>query len=158
MVTLMGTTSKISGGFTVLYADPAAAVMGPIEIEADSFKGRTRFARSLRDSNLNLLILHTFKYPTITFTPTALDGLPPYLTVGDNITFTITGDLTIRDTTASETFTATLNVVSEDRLEGSITTTILRETYSLISFKVPSNVRDIAEEVVLTVNFVALTS
>ena len=56
---MYGTTSKISGGFSVLYADPAAATMGPIEIEADSFKGEGRFARSLRDSNINLLILHT---------------------------------------------------------------------------------------------------
>ena len=158
MVTLIGTTSKISGGFTVLYADPAAAVMGPIEIEADSFKGQGRFARTTRDNNINRLILHTYKYPTITFTPTDLEGLPEHLAVGDSITFSIIGDLTIRDTTKSETFSATLTVISEDRLEGAITTTILRDDYSLIRFAFPNNVRDIAEEIVLAVSFVALTS
>ncbi len=156
-VTVYGITKKISGSFTVLYADPAAAVMGPIVIEADSFVGYGRHARKTRDNNINLLILHTFKYKTITFTPTALEGLPDHLAVGDNITLSLIGDLTIRDTTKSETVDVTLNVVSEDRLEGTMNVVISRDDYKLIRFALPRDVANIADEVVLTVRFVAVT-
>ena len=74
--------------------------------------------------------------------------------VGDTVSFTIVGDLKIREITAEARFQATVTVVAEDRLEGTAEATILRSTYNLVIPQVPF-VADVGEEVLLGIKFVA---
>ncbi len=80
------------------------------------------------------------------------------MVVGDSITFQIVGDLTIRGVIASEVLEVTVNVVSEDRLEGNAIMIINRTTYGgLLAVRLPEFVADVSEEVILEFDFVAET-
>jgi hypothetical protein len=97
------------------------------------------------------------KFEFINFAPTAVDGLPDSVTLGEAFSFQITGNLTIRDITNQVTFEATVTPVSETRLEGAATATIQRGDYNLAIPNVP-NVADVSEDVQLEVDFVATAS
>ena len=78
--------------------------IGSITIDADNFvtdSGR-------RDSAIRRFVLQSGSYPVITFTPTAIEGVPASVAVGDTLSLQATGDLTIRKITRSETFAITV--------------------------------------------------
>lgn len=77
--------------------------------------------------------------------------------MGDTLTFTIDGDLTIRDITRPVTFTIEATVISETQISGSASTIITRGDYGLIIPNVP-NVANVEEEVELYITFVANAS
>jgi polyisoprenoid-binding protein YceI len=91
----------------------------------------------------------------VTFTPTALVGLPETVAVGESFSFQITGDLTIRDITRSVTFDVTVNAEAADRLTGSARATVLRSDYGLTIPSVPQ-VAEVSDEVILELDFTAL--
>ncbi|MFA9491740.1 MAG: YceI family protein, partial [Anaerolineales bacterium] len=64
-------------------------------------------------------------------------------------------DLTVRDVTNEVVFDVTATPVSDSRLEASATATIMRGDYGLT---IPSvaQVADVSEEVILTLDFVAV--
>src|SRR5439155_9016299 len=70
--TAVGTTDQVAGQIAVDPNNPSAAQVGIIQIDARNFKTES----SLRDRAIQSFILQTDKYPTITFAPTALRGLP----------------------------------------------------------------------------------
>ena len=148
--TVVGVTSDLAGEMLVDLNDLSTAQLGVIQISAGTLATDNEF----RNGSLREFILQTDDYPFITFTPTALNGLPAAAAVGDTITFEIVGDLTIRDVTQSVTFMATVTVVSETSLEGSATTTVNRTDFGLEIPSVP-NVADVDEEVILEIDFVA---
>lgn len=155
----------LASSFFVDYGSPAQASVGTIQIAADSFVTDSDMAdflfagRNITDAGRDIYVRRTILLSEnnpyyITFTPTALEGLPEQIAVGDSITFQVVGDLTMRGETRSEVFKVTLNVVSEDRLEGNATTTIDRTTYGIF-FPLPPFVAGVSEEVILEFDFVA---
>jgi polyisoprenoid-binding protein YceI len=74
--------------------------------------------------------------------------------VGDTVTFTIVGDLTIRDITHEATFEVEATAVSPTQISGLASTTIDRTTYGLNIPSVPQ-VANVEEEVELYIDFVA---
>lgn len=151
--TVVGATDQIAGQIIVDLDDPATAQVGEIRINARTFFTDNNF----RNNAIQNRILFTDQYEFITFTPTDLNGLPDGVTIGDPVSFQITGDLTIRDVTNRETFAVTATAVSPTRLEGSATSTIMRHDYDL---RIPTvrNVADVDEEVTLEFDFVAEVS
>lgn len=148
--TVVGANSGVEGQVTVDPGDPASVVIGPIGIDAASFvtdSGR-------RNGAINRFILQTSSHPTITFTPTAVQGVPATAAVGDTLNLQVTGDLTIREVTRSETFAVTVEVVSESELRVNGATEILRDNYDLTIPSVPS-VANVTNEVQLEFDFVA---
>jgi polyisoprenoid-binding protein YceI len=110
---------------------------------------------NLRDRAIRNRILNSNEFEFISFTPTEITNLPTGGEFGDSFEIQITGDLTIRNITAQETFDVTVTPISETRIEGSGQATVSRSTYNLT---IPS-VRDVAEvdeEVVLEIEFVAV--
>lgn len=83
-----------------------------------------------------------------------MEGLPDSAAVGDTVTFTIIGDLTIRDATQEVAFTVEATLVSATELSGTATTTILRDDFDLVIPSVPQ-VANVEEEVELIIDFVA---
>lgn len=150
--TVVGVTNLVEGEITVDFDNPAASTIGPITIDAGSFVTDD----SRRNSAIRRFILQTATYPTITFTPTAIDGLPEVITLGQPVDLRITGDLTIRDITQSVTFEATVTPVSAERLEGSARTVIQRGDFNLTIPSV-SFIAEVAEEVTLEIDFVAVS-
>ncbi len=150
---VVGTTNQVAGDILVDFTTPANSRIGEIRINARTLTTDQEF----RNRAIRSEILESSKdeYEFISFTPTSIEDLPDAVEIGQAITFKIIGDLKIRDITQSVTFDVTATATAEDRLEGTASTTVTRTQYSLEIPQVPS-VADVTDEVVLTINFVAL--
>ncbi len=148
--TVIGETNQVAGEILFDLADLAAAQVGIIQIGAGSLTTDSNF----RNKAINEFILQTDKFPTITFAPTGIEGLPATAAVGDELSFVINGDLTIRDITVPTSWQVTAKAVSASQISGTATTTVTRADYEL---KIPSvpNVANVDDAVQLTIAFVA---
>ncbi len=151
--TVVGTTSAVEGSISVDPANPSTATISPIRIDASTLATDS----SRRDGAIKRWILETNQadYQYITFTPTAVEGLPENVNIGEPFTFSIIGDLTIRDVTKQETFTLTVTANSETELVGLGQTKVMRSDYNLTIPSVPS-VANVGEEVPLEIAFTAV--
>lgn len=151
--TVTGRTNQIAGQIGVDFANPANSQVGEIVINARTLSTDNE----MRNRAIRSAILQSAQdaFEFISFQPTALDGLPASVTLGEAFTFQITGNLNIRDITHPVTFDVTVTPVSETRIEGTATTTIQREDYGLTIPNVPG-VADVDEAVKLEIDFVAV--
>lgn len=147
---VVGKTDQIAGQLLLDMNDTAAAKVGTIQVNARTLLTDNNF----RNRAVRNRILFTDAFEFITFEPTAVTGLPETVAEGDPVTFQITGDLTVRDTTNPVTFDVTATAMSPTRIEGTATTTINRQDFDL---QIPSvsGVADVDEEVILEIDFVA---
>lgn len=148
--TVIGTTNAITGEITVDAANPAASVIGPIQIEAGTFVTDN----DRRNGAIRRFILQSNQYQFVSFSSTELTGMPDSVAVGDDIEFEVTGELTVRDVTKPVLFIVTLQVVSETELRGSAATIIVRDDFDLTIPQVP-NVANVGEEFIVEFDFVA---
>lgn len=109
---------------------------------------------SFRNRAIREFILQSDRYQFITFEPTAITGLPARVNPGEEVTFTLDGDLTIRDITLPVTFDVTAAAVSATQLQGSASTVVNRADFNLSIPSVP-NVANVEEAVELTIEFIA---
>ena len=148
--TVIGTTNALSGELTVDAANPAASVIGPFQIDAGTFVTDN----DNRNGAIRRFILQSNQHQYITFNATELTGLQDAVSVGDEIEFEITGDLTVRDITNSVLFIVTMQVVSEIELRGTAATIVAREAFEITIPQVPS-VANVGEEFIVEFDFVA---
>lgn len=148
--TVIGTTNAISGELTIDAANPAASVIGPIQIDAGTFVTDS----DRRNGAIRRFILQSNQHQYITFIAAEFTGLPDAVSVGDEIQFEITGNLTVRDISNSALFIVTMVVVSESELQGTASTIVLRDDYELTIPQVPS-VANVGEEFIVEFDFVA---
>jgi polyisoprenoid-binding protein YceI len=148
--TVVGRTDQVAAQLAVDYADLSTVQVGVLQINARTLVTDNSF----RNRALNNQILDTSAYEFITFTPTAINGLTDSVNVGDTVTFTIVGDLTIRDVTTEVTFDVEATAVSETQISGSASTIVTREVYGLVIPSVPQ-VANVEDEVELYIAFVA---
>ena len=150
---VVGTTNQIAGQIQIDFANPSASRMGAIRINIrtlttdQEFRNRAIRSEILQSANAD--------YEFSDFTPTAITGLPESAAVGDTFTFQVTGTLPLAGVTRDVTFDVTLTIVSETRIEGTGTTTVLRSDYGLQIPNVPS-VANVTDEVALEIQFVAV--
>jgi polyisoprenoid-binding protein YceI len=148
---VIGVTDQIAGEILFDAADPASAQVGTILVNARTLATDD----DRRNRTIGNQILDSGNFEFISFTPTAVAGLPASVGTGESVAFQITGDLTIRDITNEVTFQVTVVPVSADRLEGMASTTIQRGDFGLTIPNVPF-VANVGEEVLLELDFVAL--
>ena len=151
--TVIGSGNGIEGRVTINFDDYSQTTISPIVIDASLLATDN----NMRNGQIRRAILQTNNpdYQYITFTPTAVQGLPESATVGEPFDMTVTGDLAIRTTTQPLTFAVTVTPVSETEIHGSASATLLRADFDLQIPSVPS-VADVSEEVQLEFDFVAL--
>jgi polyisoprenoid-binding protein YceI len=139
-----------TGQLGVDFADLSTAAAGPIQVNARTLETDNGY----RNRAIQNQVLLTRIYEFVTFTPTAVKGLPENSQIGEPLTFQIEGDLTITAYTQPATFEVTAVPLSESRIEGKARTTINRGDFELF---VPdaTNVAAVAEEVILELDFVA---
>ena len=152
-ITVVGTTNQVAGQMALDLSDLSTAQVGEIQINARTLATDNNF----RNRAIQNEILDTGAYEIISFVPTAVNGLPGSAAVGEEISFTIEGDLTIRDITEPVTFSVTATAVSATQITGTATATVLRDTYGLAIPEVP-NVANVENEVDLIITFVASAS
>ncbi len=151
--TVIGTSNQVTGNIAVNFDDPTTSMVGPIEINLRTLATNNEFRnRAIRDQ---ILESNQDRYEFTTFTPTAVAGLPEAVAVGDTFTFSLTGNLPIREITREVVWEVTVTVVSETRLEGIAITQVTRSDYELVIPNVPS-VANVTDEVDLKIEFVAI--
>jgi len=148
--TVVGTTDQVAGQIAFDPADLASAQVGIIQINARTLATDNDF----RNRAIQNQILDTGDYEYITFTPESIQGLEGSTGVGETVTFTILGDLTIRDVTQEVTFSVEATRVSEIQLAGTARATVSRGDYSLAIPSVPQ-VANVEEEIELILEFLA---
>lgn len=132
--TVIGATGDVSGQVLVESANPANSQIGEIRIGTNNFVTDS----DRRNGAIRRFILQSGQYPTITFVPTGMAGLPESAGVGERFTFQVTGDLTIRDVTHPVTFETTIEALSETELHLNGSAQILRSDFDLVIPSVPS--------------------
>lgn len=145
----VGVTTQINGQINLDAANPANSSINSIEIDISQFKSDS----SRRDSVIRDRFLESARYPIAVFVPTAIEGLPATYAPGELLTFRVTGDLTVRQTTRSVTFDVTARLDS-NTLSGVATTTILMSNFGIGPIEI-AGVLGTEDEVKLTFNFVA---
>ena len=148
--TVVGKTKQVSGQIALNLDDPSTAAVGPIQVDARTLLTDNGFRN--RAIETRILLSRVFQF--ITFTPTAVTGLPDTLTTGEPVEFQITGDLTITEFTKPVVFDVTAELLSDTRIEGSASTTIQWRDFNLI---IPSatGVAGVEEAVILEIDFTA---
>ncbi len=151
--TVVGTTTQVAGQLSVNLADLSQTQVGVIQINARTLLTDNNF----RNRAIHNEILNTGQFEFITFTPTGIEGLPAAAGVGETITFTLVGDLTIRDITLPATFTVEATAASDSQINGTATAVVNRADFGLQIPSVPS-VANVEEEVELYIDFTANAS
>ena len=151
--TVVGSTDQVAGQIALDFSDLSTAQVGEIQINARTLATDNNF----RNRAIQNEILDTGEHEFISFVPTAVNGLPASAAMGEEISFTIDGDLTIRGITEPVTFNVVATAVSNSQITGTATAIVLRETYGLNIPEVP-NVANVESEVDLIITFVANAS
>jgi polyisoprenoid-binding protein YceI len=151
--TVVGSTDQVAGQLSVNLADLSQTQVGVIQINARTLATDNNF----RNRAIQNEILDTGQFEFITFTPTGIEGLPASVTIGEPVSFTLVGDLTIRDVTLPATFVVEATPVSETQITGTATAVVNRADFGLDIPSVP-NVANVEEEVELYIDFAANAS
>jgi polyisoprenoid-binding protein YceI len=125
-------------------------------------RNKQRIERSISDAThrrrscFTKCALHSAldKYQFIDFEPTAIVGLPDTVDIGQPFEFSVTGELSIRGVTQTETFYMVVTATSGDELSGHGSTSVLYSDYGIVSPSVPA-ISGVVDEVRLEVEFVA---
>lgn len=150
--TVVGVTSQISGTLHIDPANPRAAEIDIITIDARDLT--TDSSRRNRAIQRQILRSAADENRYITFTPTAIDELPETVAIGEPFTFSVTGDLYVRGESRQETFTVSVTPLSPDELTGLAAAVIRYADYGITIPSVPA-VASVADEVRLELEFTA---
>jgi len=122
----VGTTQGIAGELLVDFAQPSNTQIGDIVIDVSQFTSD----ESRRDNFIRNSGLQSAAYPLATFSPTSIDGLPAQVAETNNLSFTMTGELTVKNVTRNVTWDVTLNL-DGDQIVGTASTEILMSDYGV---------------------------
>ncbi len=146
--TAVGTTKGIAGELRLNFAQPAQSQIGDIVIDISQFTSD----ESRRDNFIRRQGLESGTYPQATFKTTSISGLPDKVAVGEEISFQMTGDLTVKHTTKPVTWDVKLKV-GDKQLTGSASTQILMSDFGVGPLQLP--VLQTEDQVKLFFDFVA---
>lgn len=147
--TAEGSTPAVAGDIAVNPEDPAASRIGTIVVNIEQFRSDS----ALRDKRIRTDFLDSSEFPMAEFETTGIDGLPASIDGDTGSELTITGDLTVRDTTVPVTFEGTADI-TDDVLEATLTATVSMEDFGIGPINVAGLVRT-GDEVELTFDLVA---
>lgn len=151
--TVVGVTRLVDGSITTDPTDLSQTSISTIQIDASNLTTDS----DMRNGAIRRFVLQSANeaYRYITFQPTAIEGLPAEAQPGDQFSFTISGDLKIRDITQPVTFSVDATADSATQISGLATTMVTRAAYQLTIPSVPS-VANVSDEVRLELAFVAV--
>ena len=145
----IGSTGGVEGEIAVDPDDIPATSIGTISVDISQFTSDN----NRRDNALRDRFLESATFPVATFVPTQINGLPESYTEGESVSFQVTGDLTVRETTRPVTFDVTVSGTSQE-LSGEAGTTILMSDFGVGPISI-AGILNTEDEVKLTFTFVA---
>ena len=128
----VGVTQEISGSVLVDFQNLQRSRLSPLTINIQKFKSD----QPLRDLAIQKLFLESAKYPNATFVPTQIEVLPEAYKLGEEISFNVTGDLTVRTVTKPVTFAVKLKNDGKV-LNGVATTKVLMTDFGFGPIQIP---------------------
>lgn len=145
----IGVTPQVAGEINLDLAAPQNSSLGTITADISQFKSDS----GRRDNAIRGRFIETERYPTVTFVPTSIEGLPESYQEGQDLPLKITGDLTIREKTLPVTFD-TLVRLEGNQLTGQATTTILMSDFEFGPISI-AGILKTEDEAKITLNIVA---
>ncbi len=115
----VGTTKAVTGELVIqpdgkIVSDRSKFAIDMTKLTSDS---------AMRDNYIRSNTLQTSTYPQATFVPTAVTGLPSPLPTSGDVSFKLTGNLTVRGITKPVTWDAQAKIAGSD-LTGTATTVV----------------------------------
>lgn len=149
---VVGETSRVAGQILVNQQIPSQSQIGAIKVDVSTLVTDN----PLRNRTLQGRILETGQSANqyATFTTKSITGLPTSIAVGQQVSFKISGDLTVHQVTKPVTFTAKVTLASARQLTGQAQTTVTYRDYNISVPDVPS-VTGLGDTVTLTITFTA---
>ena len=147
--TTVGTTSVMAGEIAVNLVDLAASRVGEIVVNVEMFQSDS----ALRDKRIRHDYLESSHWPFVRFRPTSVKGLDAQFADGIAYAAAVTGELTVKETTRTETFTGTVTVTPE-ALTATMSSTVLSSDYGVGPINI-ARLAHTSDEVVLTFELVA---
>ena len=149
--TTVGTTTVMAGEIAVNLVDLAASRVGEIVVNVEMFQSDS----ALRDKRIRHDYLQSSHWPFVRFSPTVADRGLRHRVHRQPIAYDIavTGELTVKETTRTETFTGTVTV-TPDALTAIMATTVLTSDYDVGPINIARLVHT-SDEVTLTFELVA---
>jgi polyisoprenoid-binding protein YceI len=117
--TAIGVTPEVNGEIRLNPANPQAVSIGDITVDVSQLTSDS----ARRDGALRDRFLLSSQFPTATFRATTIEGLPTAYIEGQEISFKVTGDLTVRETTLPVTFDV-VAILRGSQLTGTATSMI----------------------------------
>ncbi len=153
--TVVGETNKVEGQILVNQQDPSKSQLGEIKVDLSALTTDN----PLRTRTLQGRILETDTSANqyATFVAKTITGLPSSITAGQQVSFKITGDLTIHQVTKTVTFDAKVTLVSAHQLTGQAQMTVKYSDFNIAIPDVPS-VTGVGDTVILALTFTASAS
>jgi polyisoprenoid-binding protein YceI len=112
---VVGTTPGVTGEIQLNTANPEVNAAQFVVDMTSLATDQDRRDKWLRDNAIESNL-----FPQTTFTATSASGLPDSITDGEEVSFQLTGDLTVRDVTKNVTFDVTA-VLTGDTIQGTAT-------------------------------------
>lgn len=153
---VVGTTTEVAGQVQFDPEDLTTVQFSQVLVNARTFATDS----SLRDRAIRgPIVLNSAEdeFEFITFDVTSVDGLPDSISPGDEVTFTMTGDLHIKETSTPVTFDVTAGMSDDSTITGTAQTTVLRSDFGIGIPNAPG-VADVTEEVLIKLDFVAVAA
>lgn len=150
LATAIGRTSEVNGTLNLNFDDPASSTFGEFTVDISTLRSDS----SRRDNAIRRQWLESSTYPLATFVVRGVEGFPPNPQPGQDITFKLLGDLTVRTTTRAVTWDVTARLDNET-LSGTATTFILMADFGVEPPDIAGILR-VKDGVTLTLNFVML--
>jgi polyisoprenoid-binding protein YceI len=122
----VGVTPQISGEVRIDMSDPRKAEIGEIKVDISQFQSDS----GRRDNAIRGRWLESSTYPMAVFKPTSIEELPETASEGQEISFKVNGELTVKQTTLPVTFDVTAKL-ENDTLTGTAATTILLSQFGV---------------------------
>ncbi|MYE97943.1 MAG: YceI family protein, partial [Acidimicrobiaceae bacterium] len=147
--TTVGTTSVMAGEIAVNLVDPAASRVGEIVVNVEMFQSDS----ALRDKRIRHDYLESSHWPFVRFRPSQIEGLDADFADGLPYEIAVTGELSVKETTRTETFAGTVTV-TPDALVATMSTTVLTSHYDVGPINIARLVHT-SDDVILTFELVA---
>jgi len=149
---VVGTTNGVSGQILVDQSAPGQSSVGQIRVDLTGLATDNE----MRNQTIQNRILETANPSNqyAVFVTKSISGLPSSIAIGQKVSFTLAGDLTIHQVTRSVTFSATATLTSATQLTGQAQTTVRSSDYNIAIPNVP-NVSDVSDTVTLALAFTA---
>jgi polyisoprenoid-binding protein YceI len=128
----VGKTSSISGSIFIQPDGSVDSTKSKFTVDLSTLQTD----QAMRDNFVRRNVLQTDQYPQAVFVPTQITDLPTPLPQSGNVTFKVTGNLTIRDVTKPVTWDVT-GSIQNGEATGTATTSFTFEDFNLTQPRVP---------------------